>query len=109
MSKPPRHSRCAERMGFVIVTGGDVYPCASGVGCLELKLGNLNSQSVSELIGAATSNATLLQLRTSGPYFLYEEDPRPIPGSPGYLGACDFHRQLLRSHQSRGPRSVPVT
>ena len=98
MESPPRFARCAELMGFVIAPGGDVYPCASGVGFRQLCLGHLEKQSVREIMRGAMATAGLGQLRSQGPFYLYEEwrrSPDPVPLSGGYLSACDFHRQLL--------------
>jgi hypothetical protein len=98
LKEPPRYARCAELMGFVIAADGDVYPCASGVGFPQLRLGNLQKQTVREIMRSAMAKADLGKLRNQGPFFLYEDwrqssAPVSLPG--GYLSSCDFHRQLL--------------
>ena len=98
LDAPPRFARCAELMGFVIAPNGDVYPCASGVGFPQLRLGNLEAQSVREIMRSAMAKTELVQLRNQGPFFLFEDwrrSPQPAALSGGYLSTCDFHRQLL--------------
>ena len=101
LTAPPRYARCAELMGFVVVPGGDVYPCAGGVGIKQLCLGNLETDTVATIAQKATARAELRQLRNQGPFFLYEESQRSpalTSPSPGYLSSCDFHRQWLMTH-----------
>jgi radical SAM protein with 4Fe4S-binding SPASM domain len=102
LASPPRHCRCAELMGFVIVPGGDVYPCSGGVGLPQLRLGNLETQGVEEILQHATSRADLRRLRNEGPYFLYEacrESPHSGMLPQGFVSSCQFHRFVL----SNGP------
>jgi hypothetical protein len=103
LPSPPKYARCAGLMGFVIAAGGDVYPCASSVGFAQMSLGNLRRQSVAEILAAAVGKPKLLNLRDSGPYFLYDawqSSQRPEDLPTGYLNACDFHRRLLASEST---------
>ena len=98
LQAPPRFARCAELMAAIIAPNGDVYPCAGGVGFSELCLGNLELQSIQDILLAATAKKNLIQLREQGPFFLYKEwqqFPATEMPSEGYLSACDFHRQFL--------------
>jgi len=98
LTAPPRYARCAELMGFVIAPGGEVYPCANGIGLAQLRLGNMQTQSVGEIVEGALAKADLHRLRDEGPYFLYDGLRRCrraalLPRE--FVSSCDFHRQLL--------------
>ena len=72
LESPPKYARCAELMGFVIVPGGDVYPCLSGIGYTQLRIGNMETQTVQEIMQTAMHSDALRKLRNEGPFFLYE-------------------------------------
>jgi hypothetical protein len=103
LDTPPRYARCAELMGFVIVPGGDVYPCASSVGFPQFRIGNMEMQTVAEIIRSAMTGAELQQLRREGPFFLYQSlrgsnNAKALPR--GFVSSCDFHRWILANVSS---------
>jgi Iron-sulfur cluster-binding domain len=98
LDTPPRYARCAELMGFVIVPGGDVYPCSSSIGFTQFRIGNMETQTVQEILQSATANAELQKLRSEGPFFLYQSmrDSKQAGALPrGFVSSCDFHRWIL--------------
>jgi len=112
LDAPPRYGRCAEMMGLVIVPGGDVYPCSSGIGFPQLRLGNLQKQTVREIVSEAMARTDLERLRNQGPFFLFEDwrsSDRPAPLAGGFLSSCDFHRRLLAHTAPAGIRAETAT
>jgi hypothetical protein len=98
LEEPPLGRRCADLYAFFIVPGGDVYPCARGVGVPALRLGSLQHESVATLLHTACADHDLGKLRLEGPYHLY----RAVKASDaahrlyaGYLDGCHFHRHVL--------------
>jgi hypothetical protein len=96
----PSRLRCAEKFGFMVMPGGDVYPCLAGLGLEQLRLGNLAEQTAEEVIVSAIMRPGLCRLRATGPRHLFDR----IAASPavkslrsGYLDPCDFHRHALQS------------
>ena len=109
LQSPPKYARCAELMGFVIVPGGDVYPCMSGIGCTQLRIGNMETQTVQEIVQTAMHSDALRKLRNEGPFFLFEvlrnsRDAGTLPR--GFVSSCDFHRWLLAKASLRENASV---
>jgi hypothetical protein len=105
LETPPRYARCAELMGFVIAPAGDVYPCSSSVGFTQFRIGNLEMQTVREIVQSAIANAELQRLRGEGPFFLYQamRDSGQTEALPrGFVSSCDFHRWTLANAPSTG-------
>jgi hypothetical protein len=103
LDTPPRYARCAELMGFVIVPGGDVYPCASSIGFTEFRIGNMETETVQEIVLNAMTTAELQKLRSEGPFFLYQSlrDSKQAGAIPrGFVSSCDFHRWMLTNASS---------
>jgi len=95
---PPRYARCAELMGFVIVPGGDVYPCSSGIGFSQLRLGNIEAEPIESVVRRTMADAALRKLHDKGPYYLYElcsESADSARLAAGDVSACQFHRHVL--------------
>ena len=95
---PPRYARCAELMGFVIVPGGDVYPCSSGIGFAQLRLGNIEAEAIESVVRRAMADDALRRLHDNGPFYLYEacaESGESARLAAGYVSACQFHRHVL--------------
>jgi hypothetical protein len=98
LDEPPLRRRCAGLLDFLIAPGGDVYPCARGIGVPALRLGSLNNESVLDIIRRTLANSALRKLRAEGPYYLY----KAVKGSkarnllyPGYVDCCHFHHHAL--------------
>jgi hypothetical protein len=110
LSVVPRQ-RCAEKLGFFVAPGGDVFPCLAGVGVPQLRLGGLQNSSVAQIMATAKRSSVLMQLHACGPAVLYDL-PDPDDAGPRFVDACDFHRTRLLSAPAvtetrRAGRAVP--
>jgi len=95
---PPLRRRCAESFVFLVTPGGDIYPCARGAGLSALRLGSLKTESISEILDRVRPDKPLRHLRQNGPFALYQAMQQSEHADrlwPGYLDACQFHRQAL--------------
>jgi hypothetical protein len=98
LKSPPRRRRCAEFFDFVIVPGGDVYPCVPGIGVHALRLGSLERESAFDILLRTMGDEQYWKLWTDGPYHLYEEAQTCGAAEflyPGYVDSCHFHRHFL--------------
>ena len=97
VDSPPRR-RCAELFNFVIVEGGDCYPCLEGVGLSALCLGSLERESALAILQRALADRHFQSLRNLGPHrlFTYLRSSQASDRlEPGYVDACHFHRHIL--------------
>jgi radical SAM protein with 4Fe4S-binding SPASM domain len=95
LPEPPIRRRCSDAMGLLISPQGEVYPCSRGFGLESLRLGNLNTDSVEDMVRFAISSRFLRKLHREGPYFLYQACKSSPAGCflrDGYIDPCDFHR-----------------
>jgi hypothetical protein len=99
LQEPPR-LRCAEKFGFLVLPGGDVFACVAGLGFEQLRLGNLAVQTAAEIVAGALARPDLCRLRASGVRHLFDRIAATFAAGllrPGYLDPCDFHRHVLRT------------
>jgi hypothetical protein len=105
LPEPPLRRRCAELFEFVVVAGGDCFPCLPGAGIPELCLGSLDREPALQIMKRAMTNPRHLRLWKEGPFHLYQSirnSEASVRLSRGYADACHFHRQALRdSRMSR--------
>ncbi len=97
LDAPPRR-RCAELFNFVIVEGGDCYPCIEGVGLAALRLGSLECEPALAIMQRAMADRSCQHLRKVGPQPLFVHIQKSEASSrlaPGYVDACHFHRHIL--------------
>ncbi len=93
---PPR--RCSELFGFMVVPNGDVYPCLPMVGIESMRIGNLRTDSIEEILTGVFTRPDLREYAQCGPGGLI---PLAISQAKGdllprsYLDQCHFHWKYL--------------
>jgi hypothetical protein len=98
LPEPPFHRRCAELFEFVVVAGGDCFPCIPGAGIPALCLGSLERESPIEILKRTMGDPRYVRLWNEGPFHIFDKVRSSDAGPKlyeGYADACHFHRQAL--------------
>jgi hypothetical protein len=95
---PP--TRCKELFGFIVMPAGEVYPCYPMIGFESMRLGNLRTDSVEEILMAALRRPDLRHFARCGPGELLTHATSSGKGDllpTSFVDQCHFHRKFMNN------------